>query len=230
MCRLQRCRPVVNEFLTVERRVEGLAFVLSLLVFVAGWWVLSSYFYETAPDEHSSLFVQAVNLNFAQRELVAVEEEKRPLPKEPEPVAQPEEVDVVLEQVVEVPEVEPDPEPEPEKEVELEPLLAEAQVWQEASSDQEQVDFNALDQWIHKEIDSVKYYPPAAERIGLTGIFDFSLTVNSGGTIVSAEVLEGKGHRMLRRALEGMLQRLVGRSFGKSIGEAYEFAAEFEFE
>ncbi len=151
-------------------------------------------------------------------ELVAVEEP--PPPKEPEPLPPPEEVDVVLEEIIE------EPEPEPE------PIEADAQVSREASAETEEVvvDFDKVSAWVFEQIEKEKYYPKAAQKAGYEGVFDLLVIVNAEGMISEASITHGKGHPLLRRALEKMLDKLPGRSFSEPPGRVIEMAFEFEFE
>jgi outer membrane biosynthesis protein TonB len=105
-----------------------------------------------------------------------------------------------------------------------------ALVTQEAAAEVLLVNPDAILDWVLEQIEKEKYYPPTAERLGITGIFDLTVTVDQGGTIIFTEVHDGKGHRVLRQALEKMLIKLIGRNFGRSISEAVEFEVEFEFE
>jgi len=146
-------------------------------------------------------------------ELVAVEDP--PPPKEPEPLP-PEEVDVVLEEIIE--------EPEPE------PVEADALVSQEASSADEEVTADALSNWVLEQIQKEKYYPPSAQRAGYEGVFDLLVIIEADGTISDASITYGRGHPLLRRSLEKMLGKLSGRSFGQPIGQTVEMEVEFEFE
>jgi TonB family protein len=173
------------------------------------------------------LSAQAVNLNFFQMEMVAAVDTPKPF-REPEPLPPPEEADVALEEVVDEPE--PEPEPEREPELELDPVESESMITQDASAHQTQVDVDSLQRWVLQQIESVKYYPPSAQRIGMEGVFELSVTVGRDGAIVSAEVLGGKGHSFLRRALERMMLRLPGRSFGQPVGQEIEIPLEFSFD
>jgi len=192
-----------------------MAFLLCLLLYAGGG--AAGYFLGRGPSEEDapSIHVNAVNLSFAQMALVAVEE--TPPPKEIEPVP-PEEVDVVLEEIIE------EPEPEPE------PVEADALVNQEASSADEEVTVNALSDWVLTQIQTEKYYPPSAQRAGYEGVFDLLVIIDADGTISDASITYGRGHPLLRRSLEKMLSTLVGRNFGRSLGETVEMPVEFEFE
>ncbi len=172
--------------------------------------------------------VRAVTLNFVQMELQAQPApppEPEPQPQ-PEIQAEPEEADVALETVEEKPAPRPEPPPEPAPESDA-PV---AQVSQQAAAPVFQVNPDVLQGWVLEQIEKEKYFPAAAERLGLTGTFDLSVTVGEDGLIRSAEVLTGRGHRILRQALQKMLGNLPGKSFGRPIGEAVEFEVEFSFE
>jgi len=207
----------VNKLFPSERRVGSLAFFLCLLVYAGGGALFCFLGFGSPEKETPSVFVNAVNLSFAQMELVAVEEP--PPPKEPEPLPPPEEVDVVLEEIIE------------ELEPEIEPVQAEAQVSQEAASaDEDTVDSEALSEWVLEQIQKEKYYPPSAQRAGYEGIFDLLVIIEADGRILDASITYGRGHPLLRRSLEKMLGQLSGRSFGKPIGQAVEMEIEFEFD
>ncbi len=190
-----------------------MAFSLTLLLYAGGGSVGYFLDFGSLEEETSSVSVKAVNLSFAQMELVAVEEP--PPPKEPEPLP-PEEVDIALEEIIK--------EPEPE------PIEADAFVSQEASADEEAVDSDALSEWVLEQIQKEKYYPPSAQRAGYEGVFDLLVVIEADGTILDAYIVYGRGHPLLRRSLEKMLGKLSGRSFGKPIGHAVEMEVEFEFE
>ena len=150
----------MNKLRPSERLVRSLALLLCLLLYGGGG--VGGYFWGRGQSEEdaTSIHVNAVNLSFAQMELVAVEEP--PPPKEPEPLP-PEEVDVVLEEIVE--------EPEPE------PIQADALVSQEASSADEEVTADALSDWVLEQIQKEKYYPPSAQRAGYEGVFDLLVVI-----------------------------------------------------
>ncbi|QHI68518.1 energy transducer TonB [Tichowtungia aerotolerans] len=170
----------------------------------------------------------AVKLSFVQAELQA---EPAPLPEpapKPEPKPEPEEADVALEDVPEEPM--PEPTPEPPREEPPRPEAPVAQVSQEAAAPVYSVAPDQVQGWVIEQIEREKYYPPAAERFGLQGTFDLLVILDEHGTILSAEVLGGEGHRILRQALEKMLVKLPGRSFGQPIGETLAFEVEFSFE
>ena len=171
-----------------------------------------------------------MNIDFVQMELQA---KPAPPPEpEPEPIqeVQPEEsedADVALEKLPEEPKPEPKPAPPEES---PKPDIPVAQVTQKAVAPMVLASPEQVQGWLFGELEREKYYPPAAERFGLRGEFDLTVTVDKSGAIVSAQVLNGKGHRILRQALEKMLAKLIGRRFGKSIGETQGFEFTFEFE
>lgn len=172
--------------------------------------------------------VSAVTLSFVQVELQAEQEpqsEQEPEPEQ-EVLPEPEDADVALETVEEKPEPKPQPKPEPVVESEA-PV---ANVSQQAAAPVHVVSPDVLQGWVVEQIERETYYPAAAERLGLQGKFDLVVTVNEAGTILSAEILEGRGHRILRQALEKMLNKLPGRNFGQPVGEELEFQVEFSFE
>ena len=185
-------------------------------------------------NNQSAPVVSSVTLNFVQMELQAP---AAPVPEIlPEPEVQPEpdvsaealakaeEADVALEEIVE----ESDPEPQPEPAVESEAPIA--QVTQEAASPISAVQAANVQAWLIEQLETEKYYPAAAERFGITGSFDLSIQVGENGMILSADVLEGEGHRILRQALEKMLAKIIGRNYGEPVGEPLPFEFEFEFE
>ena len=202
----------MNKLRPSERLVRFLAFSLCLLLYAGGGAI--GYFWGRGSSEEdvASIHVNAVKLSFAQIELVAVEEP--PPPKEPEPLP-PEDVDVVLEEIIE--------------ELEPEPVEADALVSQEASSADEEVTVDALSNWVLEQIQKEKYYPPSAQRAGYEGVFDLLVVIGSDGIILDASIVYGRGHPLLRRSLEKMLGKLPGRGFGQPIGQTVEMEVEFEF-
>ena len=90
-------------------------------------------------------------------------------------------------------------------------------------------DDGALDVRVLEQVDEVKRYPPAAERIGLRGTFDFVMTVDAGGTIQSGIIQSSGGHSFLRRTLELMINDLTGRRYGAGIGKDIEIPIEIGF-
>ena len=202
----------MNKLHPSERLIRSLALLLAFLLYVGGG--VGGYFWGRSFSEEkaASVHINAVNLSFAQMELVAVEE---PPPPEPETLPL-EEVDVVLEEIIE--------EPEPE------PIEADALVSQEASAAEEEVDPEALSEWVLEQIQKEKYYPPSAQRAGYEGVFDLLVIIGSDGMILDASIVYGRGHPLLRRSLEKMLGKLSGRSFGQPIGQIVEMEVEFEFE
>jgi TonB family protein len=218
----------VNKIRTYERGFRYLSFLLTLLLFVGGAAIFRWLDDHLAPEEPSAASpAAAVTLDFFQMEMVAEVRESVPEKKEPEPLPPPEEVDVALEEIVE----EPEPEVEPEEELILEPVDSDAQVNQDAIFVEEvAVDFDALQVWAMEQVELVKYYPPSAQRIGLEGTYEILVTVGSDGVILSAEVMDGKGHLFLRRALEKMMKRLPGRGWGQPVGESVDIPIEFSFD
>ncbi len=202
----------MNKLRPSERLLRLLALLLCLLLYAGGGSV--GYFWGSGlfEENRTSVHIHAVNLNFAQMELVAAQE---PPPQEPEPLP-PEDVDVVLEEIIE--------EPEPE------PVEADALMSQEASSADEEVTADALSDWVLEQIQKEKYYPPSAKRAGYEGIFDLLVIIEADGTISEASIIYGRGHPLLRRSLEKMLGTLVGRNFGRPLGQTVEMPVEFEFE
>jgi TonB family protein len=208
----------------VERIVRINAFGLCALVYVTGVALLLNRL-GNQPERSAS--VKAIKLSIAQMELQAV---AAPMPKlrpkpEPEPVPE-DEADVALKEVVEKAEPQPQPnfEPPPKAEATV------AQVNQEASASAFLVDPDDVQGWVLEEIETEKYYPAAAERFGLTGTFGLTIEVDETGKIQSAEIVDGDGHRILRQALERMLENIIGRKYTKPIGNPMDFEVEFEFE
>jgi len=165
--------------------------------------------------ETPSVSIKAVNLSFAQMELVAVEEP--PPPEEPEPLP-PEEVDVVLEEIIE------EPEPDPE------PVEADAFVNQEAAAPVVAVEKNVLIAWVREQIEKEKYYPASAQRAGYEGTFNLRVKVNADGRISEALVVSGKGHPLLRRSAKKTAGVLPGRSFGQPLANVEEVSFELAFD
>ena len=181
-----------------------------------------------------------VNISFAQIELQAAVDggtppENQPEPEviietlpeqEPEKPVPEQDVDVILEQ----------PEPpaeEPECEPEFIPpaVQGNANITQEAAAPQiANVEPDVLLFWVQTLIEQKKYYPPAAEKIGLTGRFRLLVKISADGTITSAEITGGKGHTLLRNALTTMLNGITGQTFGQPLPSPLELPFEFEFE
>jgi TonB family protein len=213
----------VNKTRPSERLVRSLALLLCLLLYAGGG--TAGYFWGRGQSEEdvTSIHVNAVNLSFAQMELVAVEEPSPP--KEPEPLP-PEEVDIALEEIIE----EPEPDLSAEALAKEEPIEADALMSQEASSADDEVTADALSDWVLEQIQKEKYYPPSAQRAGYEGVFDLLVIIEADGTISDASITYGRGHPLLRRSLEKMLKKLPGRNFGKPLGQTVEMEVEFEFE
>ena len=213
----------MNKLRPSERLVRFLAFSLCLLLYAGGG--ATGYFLGRglSEEESTSIHVNAVNLSFAQMELVAVEEPSPP--KEPEPLP-PEEVDVALEEIIE----EPAPDLSAEALAKEEPIQADALVSQEAVAPELVASPDALFAWVDEQIEKEKYYPIVAERAGYKGVFNLSVKIGADGTISEATVVSGKGHPTLRRSLEKIMRRLLGRSFGQPLNEAVERKIEFRFE
>ncbi|MBC8206667.1 MAG: energy transducer TonB [Kiritimatiellaeota bacterium] len=205
-----------------ERGIRLIALCLCGVVYFAA---LGLIFQTLEKWEDQSVSVASrVTLNFVQ---MALQAPAAPLPEPDVSVdasAKAEEADVALEQVEETPEPQSEPEPIPE------PDALVAQVTQEATAPERMVLVESVQGWVQELIETEKYYPPSAERFGITGIFDLKIVVDKGGTILSAEVLEGGGHRILRQALEKMLAKIIGRNYGEPVGEAMEVEVGFEFE
>ncbi len=225
MCPSPRC-PAVNERHPGERRVRLVALGLCAAVYLAAAGLIFRGLEEE--PRHRTPVVSSVTLSFVQVELQAPpvpEPEPEPQPR-PELLPEPVDADVAPDKAEEVPKPlsEPEPEPMPESDAPV------AQVTQQASAPVLLVSADELQGWVVEQIEKEKYYPPAAERLGLRGTFDLSVAVDENGTIRSADVLEGRGHRILRQALEKMLGALPGKNFGRPTGEAVEFEIEFSFE
>ena len=207
-----------------ERLIRINAFGLCALVYVAGLAVILHLLANRPPR---SVPVKAVNLSITQ---MALQAESAPMPKlkpkpEPEPVPE-EEADVALEEVIEKAEPQPQPhfEPPPKSEAPV------AKVTQEASAPVDDVLRQNVQNWAIEQVEQEKYYPAAASRFGLTGVFDLRITMDATGTIRSAEIIREDGHRILRQALEGMLSKIIGRRYPKPIGKPMDFEVEFDFE
>lgn len=208
----------MNKFRTSERLSSVLAFALSGLFYIAVI-ALIIFLIKNHPSEPRAFNPAPVNLSFAQIELQAAAEPPPEVKPEPPP---PEEVDVVLEEVVVVPEPPP---PELQRVVE-----SPAQVTQEAAAPATPpVDRNILLDWVRKQIEKEKYYPPAARNAGFEGRFRLLVKIGADGKISSASVLDGNGHSLLRRSLEKIMTGLVGRDSGQPLPEPVELPFEFEF-
>jgi TonB family protein len=176
---------------------------------------------------------QPVRLSFAQVALQSAVEppppEPLPEPPDPEPVEEmTPEADIAPEKAEEEPppEAAPDPIPEPEPVQEE----VEAAVSQEAAAPEvPPVERDLLLAWVQQQIEQEKYYPPSARRAGYEGRFRLRVALDESGTVVDAAVLNGRGHPLLRRSLEKILDGLPGRRFGQPLPEAVELPFEFEF-
>jgi outer membrane biosynthesis protein TonB len=177
-------------------------------------------------DHPDFSMANAVSLSFAQMELQAPSAPQRKPNPEPEILPEPEEADVTLEKVNKKPQPQPEPEPAPLPESDA-PV---AQVTQQAAAPAVAVPVEGVQSWLLELLEMEKYYPAAAERFGLTGTFDLNIVVDADGTILSADVLEGGGHRILRQALRKMLMKIIGRNYGEPVGETLQFEFGFEFE
>lgn len=229
MYRSPLCRPVVNKARPFERLIRLAVLGGCAAVYAAALALI----FQTLENRRNEVPAVAapVHLSFVQMELQAEPApppEPEPLPEpEPEILPEPEEADVALEKVPEKPKPEPKPEPPPQ---EPEPEAPVAKVSQEAAAPVIAVSPASVQGWVVEQIEKQKYYPPAAERFGLRGTFELSVQVDESGTIVSAEVLGGEGHRILRDALGRMLAALPGQHYGEPIGEPMQFDVTFEFE
>ena len=215
----------MNRTLPSERRVRLIAFLLCALLYVSGVGLV----FQTLENrtEQPVAPVRAVKISFSQVELQA---EPAPEPEpEPEPEIMPkpeEDADVSLEEVEEKPKEEVKSSPEPM----LHPEAPTANITQEAAAPTPAVSAETVQGWVLEELERVKYYPPLAEKFNFRGTYELEIIVGENGTIRSAEVLSGRGHRILREAMEKMLARLVGLNFGHPIGEAQALGFYFEFE
>jgi len=194
----------VNKVRTSEWLSRLLAFVLSGLFYV-GVGAIVFFRAQRIFTEQPAVSVQAINLSFAQMELRAVEEPPPDVSRRSETEA----------------EAEP-----PRKE----PVPAQAQITQEAAVPEiPPVEQNELLTWVYEQIEKEKYYPASAQRAGYEGTFNLRVNIGADGIISGAEVLDGKGHPLLRRSLEKVLGRLIGRRFGQSLPQPVELPFEFQF-
>lgn len=205
----------MNNFRSAKRLAQLAAFVISLVLY-GGVIALVVFWADQLTNEPPTIPVE-ISLNWSEApriEQVAVEEPPPPVEQE---LPEPEEADVALEEVVE--------EPEPE------PVPAEAQVTQEAAAPEPAHEKEALIAWVYAQVEKEKYYPSAARRSGLEGEFRFRVVVNSGGEIVSADVLPGgHGSFLLRRALEKMITVLPGKEFPGELATELILEVPFKFE
>jgi len=202
----------VNKFRTSERLSGVLAFALSGLFYVAVA-ALILFLIKNHSTEPRAFNLAPVNLSFAQIELQAAAEPPPEIKPEPPPL---EKAEVAIE---------PEPEPPPP-----EPVRVEAQVTQEASAPATPpVDRNVLLDWVRKQIEKEKYYPPAARNAGFEGKFILSVKIGTDGKISEATVLDGTGHPMLRRSLGKIMAGLIDRDSGQTISAPVELPFEFEF-
>jgi outer membrane biosynthesis protein TonB len=106
----------------------------------------------------------------------------------------------------------------------------EAQVTQEASAPViAPVSPDLLRSWIRELLEREKYYPRAAREQGLEGAFTLAVQIDEAGEIVSTEITGGKGHIVLRNALQKMLTALPGQSFGRPLPTSERLEFEFKF-
>lgn len=225
MFQLPRDRPAVNKCIPAERVVRLLTFALCAVAYAA---VLVLFLRSWEPSERAVSVPSAVRLSFVQMELQAEPTPPpRPEPVEQEAVPELEEADVTLEKIPELLKPEPQPAPLPE---EMLPEAPVAQVTQEAAAPEPVVSSQGVQGWAQEQLEKEKYMPRMAERMGLSGEFILRIDIRADGVIRSAEILEGRGHRILRQALEKMLTKIVGRGYGQAIGEPLEFEVRFIFE
>ncbi|MCC7299963.1 MAG: TonB family protein [Verrucomicrobia bacterium] len=78
-------------------------------------------------------------------------------------------------------------------------------------------------------IEAEKYYPPSAQKAGYEGRFRLQVKIGTDGRILSAAVLDGKGHPMLRHALKKIMTGLQGRDIGQTLPSPLDLSFEFEF-
>lgn len=211
----------MNKIRTTERLSGLLAFALSGLLYLAAV-ALVLFWMRNRPAPQFAFNPAPVNLSFAQIELQAAD----PEPPTPEPAPAPEEIKpepLPPEPVDVAPKPEP-PEPAPE------PVKQEAQVSQQASAPEiPPADPNRLIAWVREQIEKEKYYPPAARNAGLEGQFRLLITIGTNGKVSKAVILDGKGHPMLRRSLEKIMDGLIGRDSGQVLPEPFERSFGFEF-
>lgn len=220
----------MNKFRKVERHSGLLAFLLSGLFYVA--MVSFIFFMAQNPtiDSPPAMGPKAVNLSFAQIELHAA----APAPVQPVPPP-PEMADVAPEEIKKAPEPEIKPEPVAEQA---------AQVNQEASVMETPiiatvpltgapaiaVDWQALAiAKLRSMIEYEKYYPAAARRAGYTGRVSVQIRLEPGGTIVSYEVKDRRGHPLLGKAVETTMEKIKGRNVGLTLPEPFEVLLPIDF-
>lgn len=213
----------MNKIRTSERLNGARAFTLSALFHIAVA-ALIFFLIKNCQPEPRPFNSAMLNLSFAQIELQAAAEpplevSPAPVPEEikPEPVL-PEPADVEIDPMPEEPKHEP------------EPAGVSAQVTQEASAPAvPSVARNVLLNWVREQIEKEKYYPSAARNAGYEGTFRLLVKIGTDGKVLEASVLDGKGHFLLRRSLEKIMDGLIGRSFGQILPAPVELPFEFEF-
>lgn len=224
----------MNKFKT-SRRLSGLlAFGVSALLYAAGGTAVFLWTKHFLEKPRHVQVPAPIRMEFAQIELQAsVPEEPEPEEEPPPPV---EDADVALE---EVPEEEPPPEPpeeppEPapeEIQPEPEPEPAPAQVTQQAAAPQiPPVDSDELLAWVQGLIEQAKYYPASARRAGFEGEFEVTVEVNTSGVVTRTSIQNGRGHPVLRRALEKILGTLIDRRYSRPLDAPQQIDFRFEFE
>lgn len=168
-----------------------------------------------------------LRLTFAQMELTPSPAPLAELKREPEPEPEPQ-----PEPEPEPPEDLPDPPDEPPPE-EIPPHAQEAiaQIEQEAAAPEAPFsEPDALQRWVAELLEQEKHYPPSAIRAGYEGRFLLQIVIGADGRIKRAQQTGGRGHRILRVALDEMLDSLNGRRYpGHPPTEQVEFPFEFEF-
>lgn len=203
----------MNKARTSERWTRLLALICTISLYVVLIWGVGLWAERLLNPDPVDVSVSAVKLSFVQMELMATEEAQPELELPP-----PEEVDVALEEIVKK------PEPEPE------PVVAEAQVTQAAAAPEPEVNSADLQAWIFEQFEQEKYYPVSAQRAGFEGTFQLLVTVDSDGTIISSEILSGKGHVLLRRAVEKIGGKLIGRNFDRPLDKLTQVPIKFKLE
>jgi TonB family protein len=78
-------------------------------------------------------------------------------------------------------------------------------------------------------IEYEKYYPPAARKAGYIGRVSVQIRLEPGGTIVSYEVKDRRGHPLLGKAIETTMEKIKGRNVGLTLPEPFEVLLPIDF-
>lgn len=221
----------MNKHRSAERifcRVAMAVSILAYLLLVALLCAVSNHSFKEARSSVS----RAVTMSFSQQELFVAKTE--PVPVSPAtadelPLVQsvPDVVEVMQKTILDNGVTEE----APSGEVDKEPVLGGDAVTQSASSTTASAaGRDELCEWVRRQIEREKYYPVAAQNAGYEGSFTVQVHVGTDGKVVSAAVVDGTGHMLLRRSLTKILDRLIGRDSETRPIEPTELRFEFVFQ